>query len=118
MGCNAAVNGMQAVCSFARAAPGKVGLLLCVEVCSAAYVHNRSMVTAVVNSLFGDGAGAVLVRQDELDSPQRGPIVVDFEPHIIPSAIGAMRYELEGGKLSFHLSRDIPYEIGRHVERR
>jgi alkylresorcinol/alkylpyrone synthase/polyketide synthase Type III len=117
MGCNAAINGLQAVTAFARANPGKLALMLCVEICSAAYVYNRKMSTAVVNSLFGDGAGAVVVRQDGADSWQRGPIVADFEPHIIPEALLAMRYDLENTKLSFFLERDIPYDIGANVEK-
>jgi len=117
MGCNAAVNGLQNVTAFARANPGKNAVMLCVEICSAAYVYNRNMVTAVVNSLFGDGAAAVLVREDGDDGWQQGPIVEDFEPHIISEAIDAMRYELENTKLSFYLSRDIPYRIGLNVEK-
>jgi 3,5-dihydroxyphenylacetyl-CoA synthase len=117
MGCNAAVNGLQAATAFARANPGKRALLLCVEICSAAYVYNRRMATAVVNSLFGDGAAAVVVREDGGDTWQQGPIVADFEPHIIPEALMAMRYNLDDAGLSFFLSRDIPYEIGANVER-
>jgi polyketide synthase Type III len=117
MGCNAAMNGLQVVTGFARANPGRTALMLCVEICSAAYVYNRSMTTAVVNSLFGDGASAVLVRQDGCDGWTDGPVAADFEPHIIPKAISAMCYTLENTKLSFQLSRDIPYEIGLHVEK-
>ena len=117
MGCNASINGLQAVTAFTRSNPGKLGLMLCVEICSAAYVYNRSKVTAVVNSLFGDGAGAVVIRQDDFDSWRQGPIVADFEPHIIPQALSAMRYDLEGAKLSFFLERDVPYDIGLNVER-
>lgn len=116
MGCNAAVNGLQATTSFARSNPGKLGLMLCVEICSAAYVNNGKISTAVVNSLFGDGAGAVVIRQDGEDLWDHGPVIVDFEPHIISEALMAMRYELEGGKLSFYLDRDIPYVIGLNVE--
>ena len=117
MGCNAGVNGFQAVTAFARANPGKLGLLLCVEICSAAYVYNVNLVTAVVNSLFGDGAAAVVVRHDDADTWRQGPVVADFEPHIIPEALMAMRYTLENSKLSFFLARDIPYEIGANVEK-
>ena len=117
MGCNAGINGLQAVTAFARANPGKLALLACIEVCSAAYVNNGTLTTAVVNALFGDGAGAILVRQDENDTSEDGPIVVDFEPHIIPEAIGAMRFDLEGTKLSFFLARDIPYVIGLNIEK-
>lgn len=118
MGCNAGLNGLQAVTRFAQAYPGKWALLVCIEICSAAYVYNRTLNTAVVNSLFGDGAAAVLVRweDDDGDGPAR-PMIVDFESHIIPQAIGAMRFDLEDNKLSFYLDRDIPYVIGLNVRK-
>jgi 3,5-dihydroxyphenylacetyl-CoA synthase len=115
MGCNAAVNGLQAATALAQAPPGRIGLMLCVEVCSAAYVNSPNLSTAVVNSLFGDGAAAVVVRADDGDGWERGPRVLDFEPFILTDAIGAMRYDLEDSKLSFFLDRDIPFVIGRHV---
>jgi len=37
MGCNAGLNGMQPVVNFCAVHPDAVGLLLCVEVCSAMY---------------------------------------------------------------------------------
>lgn len=117
MGCNAALNGLQATSAYARANPGKYGLMLCVEICSAAYVYESKLSVAVVNSLFGDGAGAALLRQDEEDAAEQGPILTDFEPHIIPEYLTAMRYYLEGTKLSFHLDRDIPYIIGANVQK-
>jgi predicted naringenin-chalcone synthase len=117
MGCHAALNGLQTMSAFARANPGKLGLLLCVEVCSAAYVPGHDLTTAVVNSLFGDGAGAALVRQDASDGWEQGPMIADFESHIIPEALSAMKYTLENTKLSFYLSKDIPYVIGANVEK-
>jgi alkylresorcinol/alkylpyrone synthase/polyketide synthase Type III len=117
MGCNAAMNGLQTASDFARANPDKLALVLCVEICSAAYVYNRNIVTAVVNSLFGDGAAAVLIREDEWDTWEEGPVVADFEPYVIPNTLSEMRYTLEDDKLSFVLARDIPYEIGSNVEK-
>jgi polyketide synthase Type III len=117
MGCNAAMNGLQVVTGLATSQPGKTGLLLCVEVCSAAYVYTNKLSTAVVNSLFGDGAGAAVIRVQEDDTWEMGPMLVDFEPHIVTEALDAMKYELEGTKLSFYLDRDIPYVIGREVEK-
>jgi 3,5-dihydroxyphenylacetyl-CoA synthase len=115
MGCNAAVNGLQATTALAQTRPGRVGVMLCVEVCSAAYVNSPQMSTAVVNSLFGDGAAAIVVRADDNDPWTLGPRILDFEPFILTDAIGAMRYDLEDSKLSFFLDRDIPFVIGRHV---
>lgn len=115
MGCNAAMNGLEIVAGWTRTKPGRVGLILCVEICSAAYTLNRSLSTAVVNSLFGDGAGALVVRDDARDTWQHGPVIVDSESFILTAAIEAMKYKLDGSRLSFYLERNIPYVIGEHV---
>lgn len=115
MGCNAAVNGLQVASAIARSRPGSNGLLVCIEICSSAYVINQNLATAVVNSLFGDGAAAVVVRADAADNWKNGPTVVDFEPLILTDAIEAMRYDREGPYLSFVLDREIPFVIGRNA---
>jgi len=117
MGCNAAVNALQSATALAAARPGAVGVVLCVEICSAAYVLNRTLSTAVVNSLFGDGAVAVVVRADADDGWEAGPAVADFESFIHTETIDSMRYQLDGGKLSFYLARDIPWVIGANAHR-
>ncbi|HXE73289.1 MAG TPA: 3,5-dihydroxyphenylacetyl-CoA synthase DpgA [Candidatus Nitrosotenuis sp.] len=115
MGCNAALNGLQPAANFAAANPGKNVLILCVEICSAAYVHNDSMVTAVVNSLFGDAAAAVVLRAQEAQTGR--PRVLGFESITLTDAIHTMRFDLDNGKLSFYLDRDIPYVIGANCGR-
>ena len=80
MGCNAAMNGLQTISAFSKSNPGKLAVLLCIEICSAAYVYSSKMSTAVVNSLFGDGAAAVLMCTEQASSMVRGPIIEDFEP--------------------------------------
>ncbi|MEV4258549.1 type III polyketide synthase, partial [Spirillospora sp. NPDC049652] len=59
MGCNAGLNALNVVNGWAVAHPGELAVVLCTEACSAAYALDSSMRTAVVNSLFGDGAAAV-----------------------------------------------------------
>lgn len=117
MGCNAGLNGLNPVSNWARANPGRNALMVCVEVCSAAYVYDGTMRTAVVNSLFGDGAAAVLVRADDADRARFAPEVLGFESHMIVEAIDAMRYDWDerAGKFSFYLDPEIPYAVGAHV---
>ena len=115
MGCNAAMNGLQLMTGWCQTQPGRIGVMLCVEICSAAYTLNRSLSTAVVNSLFGDGAGAVVIRSDARDGWADGPVMAYAESFILTDAIDAMKYELDGSKLSFFLERNIPYVIGEHV---
>jgi predicted naringenin-chalcone synthase len=117
MGCNAGLNGLAAVNNWARANPGQLAVLLCVEVCSAAYIFDDSIETAVVNSLFGDGAAAVALMAAP-HAPRSGPMLLKFASRLITESIGAMRFDWDDdhGKFNFYLDRDVPYVIGSHAE--
>lgn len=117
MGCNAGLNALQNVADFCFAHPGRLALLVCAEICSGAYVFDMTMRTAVVNSLFGDGVAALAAGSGPALARHAGPAILDFESHIIPEAIAAMRFDLDGPKFSFYLDRDIPYVLGNHVEK-
>ncbi len=119
MGCNAGLNALNPVASWAAANPGRNALMLCIEICSAAYVFDDSFRTAIVNSLFGDGSAAALIRADPLDEPRDAPRVLGFSSHIITDAIGAMRFDWDdrAGKFRFFLDREIPYVLGVNVEK-
>ena len=119
MGCNAALNGLNPVRGWAEANPGKNAVMACIEVNSAAYVFDLTLRTAIVNSLFGDGSAAIVVRADPEDGPRFAPKLLDFNSHIIPPAFGAMRFDWDtsAGKWSFFLDRDIPYVVGANAER-
>jgi predicted naringenin-chalcone synthase len=121
MGCNAGLNALAAVCGWANAHPRQVALMVCVEVCSAAYVFDGTMRTAVVNSLFGDGAAAVTVIAggDAVTNGTGEPAVLRFASRLIPDAADAMRYDWDDGKgkFSFFLDPEVPYVVGAHAER-
>jgi predicted naringenin-chalcone synthase len=122
MGCNAGLNALGVTAAWSAAHPGQLAVLLCAEACSAAYAFDSTMRTAVVNSLFGDGAAAIALTGDDLAGQlllaPRGPRVLSFASHIITDAIGAMRYDWDRaqGKFSFFLDPDIPYVVGAHAE--
>ncbi|MBB5918702.1 alkylresorcinol/alkylpyrone synthase/polyketide synthase Type III [Nocardia transvalensis] len=121
MGCNAGLNGLTAAASWSATHPGELTILACSEACSAAYVFDGTMRTAVVNSLFGDGAAALALcsgPQPNGESTASTPAVLAQRSYMIRHAIGAMRYDWddEAGKFSFYLDRDVPYEVGAHVE--
>ncbi len=118
MGCNAGLNGLSPVEAWSRRNPGCLAVMVCVEVCSAMYVVDESMRTAVVNSLFGDGAAAVAVISAGEERPG-GPRIRSFSSLIIPEAIDAMRVDWDEGhgKFSFFLDPEIPYVVGGNAER-
>src|SRR5207248_5850604 len=74
--------------------------------------------SSVVNSLFGDGCGAVVVTARAPDNPGNEPGVLRYSSRTIPEASGAMRYDWDDdqGKFSFYLDPAIPYVIGAHAE--
>jgi polyketide synthase Type III len=123
MGCNAGLNALGVTAAWSAAHPRQLAVLLCAEACSAAYVFDSTMRTAVVNSLFGDGAAAIVLTADDagdrLPPASQGPRIVSFASHLITDAIGAMRYDWDDaqGKFSFYLDPDIPYVVGAHAER-
>ena len=115
MGCNGGLNALQPVVTYCAMDEGTIGLELCVEVCSAAYVIDGTLNTAVVNSLFGDGAAAAVVAAPSPRPHCRTPRILGFSSHIIPAAIGAMRFDFDGARFAFHLDKQVPYVIGEHV---
>jgi alkylresorcinol/alkylpyrone synthase/polyketide synthase Type III len=117
MGCNAGLNGLNPVANWAAANPGKLAIMICVEVCSAAYAFDGTMRTAVVNSLFGDGAAAVAVMADP-EQEKSGGDVVKFASYLVHEAIEAMRFDWDDshGKFSFYIDRDVPYVVGANAE--
>jgi predicted naringenin-chalcone synthase len=117
MGCNAGLNGMQPVANFCARNPGSMGLLLCVEICSAAYVFDSTVRTTVSNSLFGDGAAAAVITTGATSAHVPKLDILGFDSHIITEQIDAMRFELNGAKNSFVIEPEVPYVIGANVEK-
>jgi polyketide synthase Type III len=117
MGCHGGLNGMQPLVNYCNQHTEGYGLLVCVEICSAAYVFDMTIRTAVVNSLFGDGCAAAVLGKQSKSNVIHTPEILSFESYIISEQIESMRFDYDGNKNSFFLDRDIPYVIGSHIER-
>jgi predicted naringenin-chalcone synthase len=93
--------------------------MVCAEACSAAYVVDSTLRTAVVNSLFGDGAAALVVTAPTgAGAATGGPRLLSFASHIITDAFDAMRFDWDDTqhKFSFFLDPEIPYVVGANAE--
>ncbi|WIM94433.1 type III polyketide synthase [Actinoplanes oblitus] len=119
MGCNAGLNALNVVAGWSAAHPGELGVVLCAEACSAAYALDGTMRTAVVNSLFGDGAAALALVSDGPGEVRPGPRILKFASFVITDAIDAMRYDWDSDldRFSFFLDPQIPYVVGANAER-
>lgn len=110
MGCNAGLNALNEVTGWAAAHPGELAVVLCSEACSAAYAMDDTMRAAVVNSLFGDGSGAVALTADtgpgdEAAVAPEGPRILKFASCLIPDAIDAMRYDWDRAGSAYSSTR-------------
>lgn len=119
MGCNAGLNALGPLTAWAQAYPGRPAALVCVESFSGAFIHDGSIGAAVVNSLFGDGAAALVVRGEAGPEPRtgEGPRLLDFASLLVPDAIEAMRVEWDAseGKRRFILERDVPRVVAEYA---
>jgi polyketide synthase Type III len=127
MGCNAGLNGLNLLTQWVKANPTKTGLLVCCEINSASYVIDDTVRTGIVNSLFGDGAAAVILSGKDTNASKHGsatwnqpkPRILDFESFCLAEKWDAMRFDYDEihNKFSFFLSPDIPYTIGFNIHR-
>jgi polyketide synthase Type III len=103
LGCAGAVPTLQRASDFARANPGRVALMLAVEICSASYYFDHTLETAVGNAICGDGAAAFL-----LSAGPSGhacyPEVVDFGSFLDPEHLDKVEFGQREGKLRIILS--------------
>lgn len=125
MGCNAGMSALKTAQTLAK--EGQKGILLCCEINSAIYVRDESIRTGIVNSLFGDGAAAIVLAGASLleghqfssarDSGGFNAEILGFESFSIPNQWSAMRFDWnqEQKKWSFGLSKEIPFVVGDHL---
>jgi len=124
LGCAGAVPTLQRATDFVRANPGKIALILAVEICSASYYQDNSLETAVGNAICADGAAAFLLSANPETSQSVGsrgdirfPRVVDFQSFLDPAQIDKVGLEQRDGKLRIILSTEVRDLAGPMIER-
>jgi predicted naringenin-chalcone synthase len=101
-GCASAMVALQQAWNHLRAFPDHRALVVAVEVCSAAYVHDDRLESAVAHAIFADGAGALAVAGD---GP--GPRVLLHRTLFRPEHLGVMGFEYPGGRPRVILSKEV-----------
>lgn len=109
MGCGGALPGLQRTFDYVKSHPGKTGLLVAVEICSAAYFLDHSLETIVGNAICADGAAALVLGNGDWST---GPEIVDFESRICPEHQDKVGFSQVDGKLRIILHKDIPELAG------
>ena len=115
MGCHGALNGMRVASSFLCSQPEARVLLCAVELCTLHFFYGWDAEKIVANSLFADGAAAVVGVGESTMSGATGWIVEGSGTLLMPDSEDAMTWKI--GDHGFHmtLSARVPDLIRRNV---
>ncbi len=111
LGCAGGVLGLARAAEMARAEPGRLVLLLVVELCGLTFRHedfSKSNVIATV--LFGDGAAAAL-----LSTTGDGPVINRPGEYTWPNSLDVMGWNIEDDGFGVLFSRNIPSLVTREM---
>ena len=109
MGCGAALPNLEAASGWLALDGCRPVLSVAVEICSATLFMGNEPGLVVSNSIFGDGAAAVVLSAGEGDSAPPGPArILGFASSVHPEYRHHLRYTQSGGRLRNHLDTRVP----------
>ncbi len=117
MGCYAAIQALQQADYICRADVGAKVLVVCVELCTLHFQNENTMDNWVANSLFADGAAAVLVVSDEHVNSKKisGFKLEKFYTQIVADGHKDMAWQISAQGFLMTLSAYIPQLIAQNL---
>ncbi|KAG8090648.1 hypothetical protein GUJ93_ZPchr0011g26961 [Zizania palustris] len=117
-GCSAGSGALRVAKDLAVGTPGARVLVVCAELCLITFrgPDEGCLDTLILQALFSDGAGAVIVGEDPA-SPVERPIfyLASASQTTIPGTEHAVTGKLRMGGLDYHISHEMPSLIGDHI---
>ncbi len=114
MGCHGALNGLRVAQAFVAADPAACVLLCAVEMCSLHHQYGWNTEKVVANSLFADGAAAVVVMAGRAASDARYQVVAAGST-VIAESEDAMSWRIGDHGFEMTLSARVPDLIARNL---
>jgi 3-oxoacyl-[acyl-carrier-protein] synthase III len=108
MGCGGALPNLEAAAGLLALNGQRPVLSIAVEMCSATLFMGTDPALIVSNSIFGDGAAAVVLQNGECDATGGLARVLDFASGVYPQYRDQLHYRQEGGRLRNVLSIKVP----------
>ena len=107
MGCHAAVNALAVARNAAIADPSARVLVVCAEVCSAHFHYSARIDQLIANTLFGDGAAAVLV-DGARHATQGAPLLAATHSLHLAGTAGEMSWTIGDRGFEMTLGARVP----------
>ena len=117
MGCHGAFNALRVADAFATADPQAIVLMVCVELCSLHFQYGCRTDSVVANSIFADGAGAVVgvgPGHPRAAAAERWRIIGQTS-RILPESADQMSWIIGDNGFEMSLSAQVPDTIRRHI---
>ncbi|KAL9260380.1 Chalcone synthase-like protein [Drosera capensis] len=120
-GCYAGGTSLRVAKDLAENNHGARVLLVCSEITAiffrGPHEEGTAMDSLVGQSLFGDGAAALIIGADIEPSVER-PLfeIISANQYLVPHSDDAMALHLKECGLTFHLSKNVPSLIGNNIE--
>jgi predicted naringenin-chalcone synthase len=116
MGCHGALNALRVARAFCLADRRATALVCCTELCSLHFQYNAAPQAIVSNSLFADGAGAVVVRAAEAHDDVRPWRLATHGSTVLPQTADAMSWKIGNHGFEMYLSPQVPELIHEHLQ--
>ncbi len=114
LGCVAGAAGISRAADYVRAYPEQAAALVSVELCSLTIQRDDLSVANLISSgLFADGAAAVIVTGDEIDS--NGPVIRATRSIFYPQTEEMMGWKITEKGFRIVLSPEVPQLIREHL---
>jgi len=110
MGCHGAFNALRAADAFATMSPDAVVLVVCVELCSLHFQYGATADSIVANSIFADGAGALVGRPAVANNSKTWRLI-DQASAILPDTADHMGWTIGDHGFEMTLSAEVPASI-------
>ena len=119
MGCHAALNGLRVAHAFIEADPKAVVLLCAVELCSLHLQYGWNPEQVVANTLFADGAAALIATRSEINNKEPISAGLSLQASgstVIPETRDLMHWQIGNQGFSMGLSPKVPKEIAKTLQ--
>ncbi len=114
MGCFAAFNALKSAYHICRSEPGSKVLILCLELCTIHFQSNFNEDNLLANTLFGDGAAAVVVSNESSGAPYS---IEGFQSIVDGDSEQEMAWNIGNLGFEMKLSSYVPDVIEKNIAR-
>jgi len=117
MGCAAAMNGFRVANDYAASHPGKLALMVCVEISSVHTTFDDNVNDAILHAIFADGCAAAVISGEKPGSQKaKGKFgIVDTHGWLMEGTEDGITLSINENGISCILSKYLPQYIAKNM---